>query len=429
MNTFQIRITLAIMLLLTCSVSTAQIVRNENYALIFPKTGDGFTGNILRIDQDTLIVFTNDYKYIAKKDIGKIIFHAKKESGNGFAIGSIFGMYIMNYWLGTANNQPGGFLWDRMYGSRYADNTSYYTETPFGILGTAALGIAIGGGIGYIVDANRESNSEMTFLFGGSPQLQEEQWDKAKEVIEHKMRKPKFHLSISGGNVFSSVAGSYYDQLKDAGYNTSSYNDYYYYSPSNTGSNFSQFQNLQGASDFNWLRSISLSYTVADHIRAGLLYAVLSEPSFALYKTIYLNSGNGTSQTNRAGQRLEAKGYYVTAGYEQRFGTNDNFEFTFTGGIGLANIRFDLNGESYFDSSYKTINDQTDNISIRRSNISAMISGSVSYYLYESFSMGIIANYFFAGSETARAMPVALLNEQKLNFGNADIGFVLGLHF
>ena len=58
-----------------------------------------------------------------------------------------------------------------------------------------------------------------------------------------------------------------------------------------------------------------------------------------------------------------------------------------------------------------------------------MASASLSYYLYDSFSMGLKASYFYAGNAVARAIPNVFLNEQNLIFGNADIGFTIGMHF
>jgi hypothetical protein len=44
-------------------------------------------------------------------------------------------------------------------------------------------------------------------------------------------------------------------------------------------------------------------------------------------------------------------------------------------------------------------------------------------------SLGLTASYYYGGQVTARAMPLVPLKEQTLNFGNADIGFTIGLHF
>lgn len=412
------------------SRSDAQIMAsNQNYSLIFPRSGDGYAANILRIEKDSLILFTTDYKYVAKKDIGKIILHTKKESGKGFAIGSILGMYGMNYWLGTANGQPGGFLWDELYGNRY--NSNYYiSSSPLAVVGIALLGIGIGGGMGYLMDLGSESNSEIVYIFGGTPEMQEEQWEKAQEAIEHKIRRRKFHFGISGALVFPNVANAYRDQLRAAGYNTnSSYYSPYYYN-SNGTTNFAAYQNVQGSSDFNWLRSLSLSYSVTDNIQTGVCYAILGEPSFAFSNSnyIYPVSDTQTSRSYTVGQRLEGKGYYATVSYNTFFEKNDDIEITLTGGAGLATINFDLDA-AYTLASTSSSSTKTDNFSIRKTYFSAMIGAGLSYYLYNSFSVGLKANYFFVGKATAKAMPFVLLNEQTLNFGNADIGFTIGMHF
>lgn len=433
MNFIQRSASLIIFLSVMASLSSGQITPNsQNYALIFPKTGDGFAANILRIEKDSLVLYTNDYKYIAKKDVGKIIIHAKKESGKGFATGSILGIYAMNYWLGTANGQPGGFLWDGIYGNSYRTSSYYYSETPLAIVGIALLGVAIGGGVGYLLDLGHDANSEMIYLFGGSVQLQEEQWAKAQEAIEHGTRKGKFHVNIAGGLIFPNVSNAYRDQLTAAGYNTNNSYGSYYYDSYNSGSNFAAYQRLQGSSDFNWLRSISASYSVTDNMQFGLCYALLGEPSF-----VYTNNPNviplSNSQSARnfiVGQRLDGRVYYATAAYIRSFGKKEDFELALTGGIGFANIRFDLNSEyTLYDSLSNTSTNQIDNISIHQSYLSAMASASLSYYLYDSFSLGLKASYFYAGNAVARAIPNVFLNEQNLVFGNADIGFTIGMHF
>jgi hypothetical protein len=413
------------------SLSSGQVMTNsQNYALIFPKTGDGFAANILRIEKDSLILFTTDYKYVAKKDIGKIILHTKKESGKGFAIGSILGTYAMNYWLGTANGQPGGFLWDELYGNRY-NTTNYYSSSPLAVVGIALLGIGIGGGIGYLTDLGGESNSEITYIFGGTPEMQEEQWAKAQEAVEHKTKRRKFHFGISGGLLFPNVANAYRDQLTAAGYVTN--NSYYYYSPYYYGGsapNMAKYQNLQGSSDFNWLRSLSLSYSITDNIQAGVCYALLGEPSFVFSNSnnVYPVSDTQLSRSYTVGQRLEGKGYYATATYNTFLGKNEDIEVTLTGGAGLANMSFDLDA-AYTVISNSSTTTQTDNFSIRKTYFSAMVGGGLSYYLYDSFSLGLKANYFYVAKATAKAMPFVLVNEQSLNLGNADIGFTIGMHF
>ena len=421
------------------AVSAQPLPSGHGYALIFPKAGDGFAANILRIEKDSLVIYTNDFKYIAKKDVGKILLHPKKESGKGFTIGSIVGIYAMNYWLGTANGQPGAFLWNEPYGGKYnnASNTSGALE----VVGIGILGVAVGGGLGYLLDLGRESNSETVYIFGGTPEMQEEEWVKVADVLDHKSVHGKLHFVVSGGLVSDPVSHSYFDQLSASGYDMNSFNNTFFSSgiiffsngsTSNTiGTNLAAYQKLQTPSDFNWLRTVTLTYSVTDEIEVGLCYALLGQPSTINTKQIETrDSSITTNSTAFVGQRLDGKGYYATCGYYKYFGKNEELELTLTGGLGMANISFDLNGQYDFSSFSLGFNSvQQDNVSIRKTNFSAMISAGLTYYLYDAFSIGLKANYFYVGKSSARGMPFVFIQDQDLNFSTADIGFTIGFHF
>ena len=92
-------------------------------------------------------------------------------------------------------------------------------------------------------------------------------------------------------------------------------------------------------------------------------------------------------------------------------------------------MNFDLNAVYTLTDPGPSSSTQTDNVSIHQTNVSGMVAASISYYLYENFSFGLKASYFYAGSAVARAIPNVLLQEQKLTFGNGDIGFTIGMHF
>jgi hypothetical protein len=421
---------ISLLLFALFSVSNAQVMTSsENYALIFPRSGDGFAANILRFEKDTLIVYTTDYKYIAKKDIGKIILHPRKESGKGFKIGAIFGVYAVNYWLGTANIQPGAFLWSDIYGGKYS--TSFSNSSSLAAVGIALLGVAVGGGIGYLLDLNHDASTETIYIFGGSPEMQEEEWTKLREIFVHKVTHGKFHFNISGGLITAPVSHAYFDQLNASGYNTannfnSNFNNF---NSNGSTTNLTAYQGQQVPTDVNWLRTFSMSYSLTDNLEVGLCYALLGQPSFVYSKeTQFLDTNVSSFGTALVGQKLDGKGYYATAGYYTYFGKDDDFELTVTGGLGLANISFDLNGQFDFNSNF--LNEvQQDNVSIQKLYFSGMISAGISYYIYDNFSFGLNAHYFYVGNSSARGMPFVSLNPQDLNFSTGDIGFTLGLHF
>ncbi len=433
MNYFTKNLFIIILLPLIFSASSAQVVvTSRSYALIFPRSGDGFAANIIRVEKDSLVVFTNDYKYIAKKDVAKLILRPNKESGKGFTLGSILGIYAMNYWLGTASGQPGAFLWNEPYGSKYSSSTIGSSSLIVG--GIALLGVVVGGGLGYLFEGG-DANAEVMYLFGSAPEIQEAQWAKLQDAIDHKATHGKWHLTIAGSIIFPEVSNAYLNQITEAGYSTNTFGssrfNFFGGSSSNGSDNLAAYQNLQIPTDFNWLRSISLSYSVSDEIQAGLCYALLGQPSFVYSKQSQLQDSTGGFSTGTAivGQRLDGKGYYATAGYYKYFGKNDDLEVLLSAGLGLAKINFDLNGQFDFNSSLGFNTNQQNNVSVHKTYFSAMISAGLSYYLYDSFSIGVKTDYFYVGTSSARGMPFVSLHDQDLNFSTADIGFTIGLHF
>ncbi|MEP7235041.1 MAG: hypothetical protein ABI778_07075 [Ignavibacteriota bacterium] len=411
---------LALALTLTASSVSSQIISGDkSYSLIFPRSGDGFSATILRVDADSLVIFTNTINSIAKKDVSKILLHHKRQNSKGFAMGSILGMYAMNYFLGTATGQPGGFLYSGIYGSRYSETYSNSGNT-LSVVGIAFLGVLAGGGLGYILDNSSSADQDVTYIFGPSPELDADQWEKLKEAAEHSVRKTKWHLGLSGAVVLSAVGKSYRDQLSANGYTTSSY----YYG---SGGSLSGYEGLQAASDMNWLRALSLSYSAADEFQLGLRYAFLGEPAFVYYKQA--PTSNSPTKSYAVGMRIDGKGYYATAGYSRSFGVNENFEFDATVGVGFASMNFDLSSRETIDSSYRTISTTNAGISQAKNSLSGMISASISYFLYDSMSMGFEASYYYAGSLVADEIPLVSLPSHKITFGNADVGFNIGLHF
>lgn len=398
------------------SICAQPIVDNTNYVLIYPRLGDGFGANILRFERDSIVVYTTDFKTIAKKDIARITVHKRNAPQREFIIGTMLGIYAMNYWLGTANGQPGAFLTQNIYGT---PNTT--TGSPFDAVGIAGLGTIIGGGLGLLMDViDKASSNDVTYLFEPNSAAQADEWSTFQNAYEHPAR-AKLHFNISGGSVFPNISGGYQNQLNSAGYNTGiSY-------PQNSQSAFSRYNGLDPSTYFNWLRTLSIRYSILDNVQVGIAYANLAEPSFAFSK----GGDYAQMDTNYyAGQRLEGKGFYLTGTYSKAFGRNEAFELDLTGGIGLANINFNLDAEvdtSYFYEYGPPL--LSDNFNVNKTYLSGMLSAAISYYLYNSFSFGLVANYFFVGTATAKAIPSVFLNEQKLNFGNGDIGFTMGVHF
>lgn len=417
-NYYRLLIVLGFFASVPAIVAAQPVTTSKDYALIFPRTGDGFAGNIIRIDPDTVVIFTTNFTYVAKKDIGKIILHPKRESGKGFTIGSITVFYGLNYLLGTTSGQPAPFLSGDVYGgTRY--QTSYNSPENGSILGIAFLGLLFGGGIGYLTD--HSSDDDIVFLFDPQAPNASEQWAEVADRIQHGKKHRNFRLNTSAGNVFSSVQSQYYTDLKAAGYSIGQY--YYYSSFSNTNEVFNSYSYSDPPTDFNWLRSLSLSRKIDDHYEVGIAYSLFGEPS---YLSILGSSFSSTDKI--VGQRFTGRGYYATGTYGMFLDQSEDFEATFTAGLGLSKVDFDLDAQAQLDTVGGPVQ-VVDRISVHKIYFSAMASAGVSYYIYDAISFGLSANYFLSGSEKGKAMPFVGLKEHDLNFSNLDIGFTIGLHF
>jgi hypothetical protein len=388
----------------------ASLEAQQDYALVFPKNADGFTASILRIDRDSIIYFKEGIHSIGKTAVAKIILHKKKEPGKNFAICTIAGFYGMNYLLGTASGQPSPFLSENTFGGRNGATLS--------VIGIGMLSVIAGGGIGYLTDLNREANSTLTIEFTGNPEWDTEKWEHVSAFQSRNSEHSRIHLSFSGGSVLHNISSTYFDDLAAAGFN----NSYSYYSNYSGNSNLMSYNDLQAATNFNWFRKVFLSYSLTDDIQAGITYASIGEPSFLYYKSSY-----DEHHSIYAGQRFAQTGYYINGGYSIFFGEKKDFEALLSGGLGIAKINFKLNANLDSTSSERVL--QQVDFTYDKTVLSGFISASVSYYLYDSFSLGLSGNYFFSGKAVAPAIPFAGIKEHELHFSNGDIGFTMGLHF
>lgn len=107
-------------------------------ALVFQKSGNGMSGYLTGIrigeDDDTLVFFSGSQpQKILVGDLSRVIVLSRDRGGNGFLHGALLGTYISTLLLGQAEQQPTAYL-------------TRFFSTRGGLLLTALLGIAVGGG-------------------------------------------------------------------------------------------------------------------------------------------------------------------------------------------------------------------------------------------------------------------------------------------
>ena len=103
-------------------------------------------------------------------------------------------------------------------------------------------------------------------------------------------------------------------------------------------------------------------------------------------------------------------------------------------GLGAAKIRFDL-------TAYRDGNSQNDPNAERQyyserfehhiseSVFSGVVFTALNLNLYRNLSLGVHADYAYLPDREVPGVSALGIEEQKLRFGNACIGFSLGLHF
>lgn len=414
---------------------------DKGYALVFPRKGEGFAANVLRSEPDSLVLFTNDFKYVAKKDIAKIVFHSHRRADKGFWTGSILGVYASNMIFGTATGQPGPFLSTSIYGDGYSagqDRNGVVfsnSSSPLSSVGIVLAGVLAGGGFGWLLE--RRDESSITYEFSEDSLVAMHEWeDFDRSLLVPRPSRP-FRLSLTGASVFATMARAYRRQAIDAGLTV---NNYTTFGSATTFVDFAPFGApisvdpvAQDASDFNWGRTLAFSYRLLPEFEVGAAWTWLSEPTFGAYYGQILASPPDpfVTELRTFTERLNAHGFYATASVVRAISlfSPSDFEVRATAGLGLAKVNFEARGKLEIDSESIPVLVHEYNTSIHKFYFSAMGSLEFSYYLYDLLSLGLEASYYYAGSTTAAEMPYLLIKEQPVSFGNADIGFTIAVHF
>ncbi|MBS1902116.1 MAG: hypothetical protein JSS75_00230 [Bacteroidetes bacterium] len=413
------------------SADAQPLREDKGYAIIYLRHGEGFAANVLRSDRDTIVVYTNDYQYLAKRDIVKIVFRPKAIRPEGFRIGSYAGIYVANMIFGTAAAQPGGFLSANTFGGGYATSENSGSFNVYATAGIMALGIAVGGGIGYLFDHNIET--ETTLYFSPDSAEAAATWNTMESLIERPVRQRKLRIGVTGGSVFASLARTYRQHALDAGLEITNYQskDTYYAEFAPGFANY-DVPSIQDANDFNWGRTVSVSYPIVPNIEAGVAWSWLSEPRFDARYSSLLSDDPPIVALREFHEHLDSRAYYATASYSLPIyhpSGEHLFEFRGTVGLGFASIRLDLGGAIELDSSDAiVIRNEYDN-SFRKLYPSIFGTIEASYYISDAVSLGLEGSYYYIGSVSIHEMQYLYIPAERVELGNADIGFSLAFHF
>jgi hypothetical protein len=367
-------------------------------ALVFPKAGKGTSGYLTGIrigdDDDTLVIFSRSQpQKILVGDLSKVIVLSQNRGGNGFLHGALLGTYITTLLLGQGTgyyHQPTAFL------------TDTYSKGA-GLLLTAALGIGFGGGIGSLLKS--ESGTETSYNFVGSEIERKSARMNFYKLMSEESNSSNLHFSVQGGHVYSQVSKDFENAI-GGGY----------------------YGNDGEIVEFNWLRKMQLTYSLQPDFELGVAVQWSGEPTVSANG--YDNPDPNTSRSRNATQSLSVVGYYGVCKYQPFYGTMPKqIEFVAGGGIGIVDIAYSraVNTSMYsynppYNSTQTYVQDN-----VNEATASTIMFAEFNVFLRESLSLGLSADYVYYAPKKVPANPVANLPEEII-FGNACIGFVIGVH-
>lgn len=383
------------------SISKQESVQGEttldvlfNVVLIYLKDGSRLSGLLVGIEGDVLIVrIGGKDERIQSRNITKIIIKREKKLSRYVVSGMLLGIYVGNLALLRAKNQPTFYMEDK--------------GSELWLLMWNAIFAAAGGGLGILGSSALEKGEEV-FDFTGNMDKRYREWERLHRfVIGDIPVQKKIHFRIQAGKVFPRVSNRYRDLLID--------NDYYV---SRYG--WLDNQEWEEASDINLLRKVQLTYFLNNFIEVGVASVWLGEPSIQGNKWGYGGE--------HIWQKLAANGLYAVGAFKPfSKGVPKGISWEFGAGAGAAIINFNLTARS--TTWYPTTTEETFEHSISKTLFSGIVFTELSFYLYDSLSLGLIADYTYIPEQEVPAVPLANLSAQRLRFGNSNIGISLGFHF
>ena len=356
-------------------------------ALVFPKTGNGMSGYLTGIrigeEDDTLMFFSGSQsRKILVGDLSRIIVLSPNRSGSGFLHGAILGAYLSTLLIGQGRDQPIAYLSQSASGGT-------------GLLLTALLGVSVGGGVGALFKSG--AAGEDIFNFWGSEIERRSARKKFYELMSVEAWTSSLHFSVQGGHVYSQASKKFDEAFG--------------------GANFSGSGEI---SEFNWLRKVQLTYSLQPDFEVGAAVQWGSEPAVASYQ--YGTISPTASTWGNASRSLNVVGYYGVCKYQPLYGSlPKQIQLVVGAGVGIADIDYSRieNTTTYnysppYNSTQDLIQDNVNDMTP-----SALVFGEFNFFLKESLSLGLTADYIYFPPKEIDA---------KLS-ANACIGFVIGLHF
>ena len=356
--------------------------------LVFRHNQDAIRGRLVEIQAESLVVLSSEREVtVPFADISRIILTYEQGPRRGPIYGAVLAGYASTYILARSQDH-GGFL--------ETQNMSLY------LLLVVAPSIALGAGIGYLVDPGSAQKEEV-FDFTGSDEVKAGEKSRLARAATHESRESKVHITFQGSHVNSNIP-----KLILPGSSTS-----YDYGT---------------ISEFNWLRRVQATYSVVPEVEAGVALVWFSEPPQSSYG--YESLSNTDTKNYSGSQSLEATGKYIVALYKPLYHLLDSrLDLKVGGGLGTASINYTRTTTVGTYTQSGSSSQQSSSFNVSDNFWAAYLFGQIEFEVVDGLSLGLVADKVFGPSRNAPAVPEANIQAQTLRFDNTSVGFTISLHF
>jgi hypothetical protein len=378
---------------------------------VYLRQGGIVTGPLMGLEDQAVVLSTpQGRRVIPLADIARIVFKADEKSASVIVSGMLVGMYAGNLLLRHEAGKPFGYTMP--FGA------------PLGVLLSNVMFAAAGGGLFALVGASG-GEKEVRFDFSAGETASLATWERLRQMVSDVPPGPGIHLDVMGGLIMAESIGRYSRTLEGAGYTLGTY------SPEHHPGGSSD----ESTGNFNLLRKIQLTFNIGRALEVGLAFTPLSEPYAIAGKYQETSAGDQVFYRSfHAGQTLAAVGAYAVAVYKPFPGRLPRaLSWSLGLGLGAARVAYHLNilleSSTYQNGRYVSSERHESVFDLVKVRPSGVAFTQFEWFLYPNLSMGVIADFVYAPPARVPAFPEMGLPAQSLRFGNASVGFALGMHF
>ena len=367
----------------------------KNQALIFRHDQDAIRGRLAEIQDESIVVLSSQREEkIPFADISRIILTFEQGSGRGPIYGGVLAGYTSTYILAGIQDH-GGYL--------EKEGLALW------LLLVVAPSVALGAGVGYLVDPG-SSEKEEVFDFTGSYEEKNREKSRLARSVTHESRESKVHITFQGSHVYSNLP-----ELTSPG---STSGDYYSYG-------YSRYK----LTEFNWMRKMQATYSVLPEAEAGVALVWFNEPPKSSYSYEY--PSGGIFKNYNEVQSFEASGKFIVALYNPLYRILDS-RFNLKIGCGLGTASIDYKRTTFVSTRIDTpssYTEQRSSFNFEENVVAGYLFGQFEFEVADDLSIGLVADKVFGPARTLPAVPEVNIPEQKSPFDNSSVGFTISLHF